>query len=172
MFSRFLQYIKSHLISTIIGVLGFMSAIVTLFVNVNEQISVKWLIFIIFISLVIIILLIGLLGDILKEKNYINNVEELELKYLNKQTKKGEVFLNLSRIKFTYGDVVRIYYLDDNNIEQFIGIGVISHIQPNQICHIEFLLKNINMNNIKKVFFSLKLNKDEIFTLLSTNKEI
>lgn len=96
----------------------------------------------------------------------------MKLKYLNKQTEKGIVFQNLSNIKFNYGDVVKIYFLDKEKIEQFSGIGIIFHIQLNQICHIEFLLKNnIGMDNIKKVFFSLKLNKDEILTLLN-NKEI
>jgi len=104
--------------------------------------------------------------------NFYGDIETLELKYLKKRTEKGEVFKNLSNIKFNYGDVVKIYYLDNSNVEQFIGIGIISHVQPNQICHIEFLSKNdIEMNNIKKVFFSLKLNKDEILTLLS-EKEV
>jgi len=167
----FLHYIKSHLIATIIGVLGFISAIVTLFVNINAQISIKWLIFVIFICLIVIILLIGFLKDVLKDKNCIDNIEELKLKYLNTQTEKGIVFQNLSNIRFNYGDVIKIYFLNKEKIEQFIGIGVISHIQSNKICHIEFLVKNNIENNIKEVFFSLKLNKDEISILLN-DKEI
>ena len=43
-----IEYIKKHIIAVFISVAGFLSALVTLFINVNETISIKWLIFTIF----------------------------------------------------------------------------------------------------------------------------
>jgi len=57
------DYFFSHIILVIMGVGGFLSAIVTLFIDINALVSIKWLIFVIFISLVIVALLIGLLND-------------------------------------------------------------------------------------------------------------
>jgi hypothetical protein len=157
------EYLKKHIFAVIIGVLGSLSAIVTLFIDVTQSISIKWFVFLIFIALVLITIFIGLIIELVKH-NYENfNLDQLKLKDLNKNAGKGEVFLNESNIDFDYGDVVKVYYLDKDKIEKFIGIGVIEHTQKEQkICHINFLFKNKMDEKIDKVYFSLKINKDEL----------
>jgi hypothetical protein len=162
-----IKYIKIHIFAVSISILGFLSAIVTLFINITQLISVKWLIFLLFIALVVIVTLIGFIIDFLKATNKGYNINQLKLKDLNKSTSKGEVFLNKSKIDFDYGDVVKIYYLDKDKIEKFIGIGIIEHIQKEQhICHINFLSKNKIDDKINEVYFSLKINKDELKLLI------
>lgn len=163
-----IEYIKKHILAVLIGVLGFLSAIVTLFINVNELISIKILIFVIFITCVVISILIGFIIELLRNNYNDININNLKLKNLNKSTEKGEVFLNKSNIDFAYGDVVKIYYLDKDKIERFIGIGIIVHIQKEQnICHINFLLKENPNEKTNEVYFSLKINKDELELLTS-----
>jgi hypothetical protein len=163
-----IEYIKKHILAVLIGVLGFLSAVVTLFINVNEVVSIKILIFLVFVSFVVVIILIGFIIELFKNNSNSNNINNLKLKNLNKSTEKGEVFLNKSNIDFDYGDVVKIYYLDKDKIERFIGIGIIGHIQKEQnICHINFLLKENSDEKINEVYFSLKINKDELALLTS-----
>lgn len=51
-----------------IGVIGFISGIVGMFIDVNSEISIKWLLFVIIISLISIIALLSLLNKIIWEK--------------------------------------------------------------------------------------------------------
>lgn len=165
-----LEYFKQHFLAVLIGVVGFLSAIVTMFIDTNSSVSMKWLIFIIFITSIILFLLISFIIELLKNKSYDDNVNRFKLTYLNKQTDKGEVFLNKSPVNFEYGDVIKIYHLDKDKVEVFIGIGIIEHIQIQQnICHVDFLWKNEINDEIKDVYFSLKINKDELKSLI--NKE-
>jgi len=149
-----------------IGVLGFLSAITTLFIDTNQSISVRWLIFLIFISLVLLTALIGIIIELFKNNHEGYDLNQLKLIDMKQNAGRGEVYLNKSNINFDYGDVVKVYYLDKDKIEKFIGLGVIGHIQKQEkICHIEFLFKNEieeNKETINEVFFSLKINKDEL----------
>jgi len=160
------KYIKAHIFAVSISILGFLSAIVTLFIDITQLISIKWLIFLAFIALVAIFVLAGFIFEFLKNINNNYNINQLKLKDLNKKSSKGEVFLNKSKIDFDYGDVVKVYYLDKDNIERFIGIGIIEHIQKEQnICHIDFISRNKINDKINEVYFSLKINKDELLSL-------
>lgn len=168
--SYYFEYFKQHIFAVIIGVLGFLSAIVTIFVDVSESISVKWLIFTIFISLVMLVLFINFIIENIMNQSHNENINRFKLKALNQETERGEVFLNKSTVNFEYGDVVKIYYLDRNKVENFIGIGVVEYIQQEQnICHIDFIWKNELKAEMKDVYFSLKINKDELKSLM--NKE-
>lgn len=161
------EYFKQHIIAILIGVLGFLSVIVTMFIETQTLISIKWLIFTIFITLVLLFLLTSFIIELLKNKSVDDNINRFKLKYLNKKTDKGEVFLNKSTVNFEYGDVIKIYHLDKDKVEKFIGIGIIEHIQTQQnICHIDFLWKNEIDDSIKDVYFSLKINKDELKSLI------
>ncbi|MFW2569181.1 hypothetical protein, partial [Aliarcobacter butzleri] len=84
-----IEYIKKHILAVLIGVLGFLSAIVTLFINVNELISIKFLIFIIFVTCVIVSILIGFIVELLKNSYNNDTVNNLKLKNLNRSTEKG-----------------------------------------------------------------------------------
>lgn len=162
-----IQYIKKHILASVFGVLGFVSAIVTMFVNTSDTISMKWLIFAIFITLSVIVLLLGFIIDIQGNSAfYETNIKQLKLQYIKGTDEGREIFKNLSNVDFDYGDVVKVYRLDSDNIEIFIGIGVILHLQPKEkMCHIKFMTKNLVNSELKDVYFSLKVNKDELSQL-------
>ncbi len=165
-----IEYFRKHVVAVSISILGFLSAIVTLFVDMGQSISIKWLVFVVFILLTLLVLAFGIIAEFLKDSFINEDVNQLKLINLNKPIRKGEVFLevylNKSGINFEHGDVVKVYYLDKDRIEQFIGIGVIEHIQKQEnICHINFLLKTESNCTIKEVYFSLKINKDELSLL-------
>lgn len=159
-----IQYIKKHILASVFGVLGFLSAIVTMFFNTADVISVKWLIFAIFITLSIIVLLIGFIIEIQGSSAlYETNIKQLKLQHIKRTNEGRNIYKNLSNVDFDYGDVVKVYMLDGDNIEVFIGIGVIVHIQPKEkICHIEFIIKDLVDSDFKEVYFSLKINKDQL----------
>jgi hypothetical protein len=54
-------------VSIMIGVVGFLSGLVTIFINVNEQLSVKWLLFSVLISILIISILLKVIYDLSQE---------------------------------------------------------------------------------------------------------
>lgn len=162
-----IQYIKKHILASVFGVLGFLSAIVTMFFNTADVISVKWLIFVIFIALSFIVLLIGFIIEIQGNSAlYETNIKQLKLQHIKRTAEGRNIYKNLSNVDFDNGDVVKVYMLDGDNIEVFIGVGVIAHVQPKEkICHIEFITKDSVDSDSKEVYFSLKINKDQLAQL-------
>ena len=67
--------------SILVGVAGFLSALVGMFVNTNDEISVKWFIFIIWMFLSFVILLFKLLYDASQVQDS-NKYFEKPIKYL------------------------------------------------------------------------------------------
>ncbi|EIF5991860.1 hypothetical protein H9I69_003974, partial [Escherichia coli] len=59
--------LKPSISSAAIGGAGFLSALVTMFVNVQSELSVKWFIFLTWLSITIFILLIKRIDDLEKE---------------------------------------------------------------------------------------------------------
>jgi hypothetical protein len=164
-----IQYIKKHILASVFGVLGFLSAIVTMFFNTADVISVKWLIFAIFIALSAIVLLVGFIIEIQGNSAlYETNIKQLKLQHIKRTPEGRNIYKNLSNVDFDYGDVVKVYMLDGDNIEVSIGVGVIVHVQPKEkICHIEFITKDSVDSDSKEVYFSLKINKDQIGAIIS-----
>lgn len=159
-----IQYIKEHILASIFGVLGFVSALVTMFVNTSDTLSIKWLIFAIFIALSMIVLLIGFIIEIQGNSAlYETNIKQLKLQHIKRTNEGRNIYKNLSNVDFDYGDVVKVYMLDGDKIEVSIGVGVIVHVQPKEkICHIEFITKDSVDSDSKEVYFSLKINKDQL----------
>lgn len=159
-----IQYIKKHILASTFGVLGFVSALVTMFVNTSDTMSIKWLIFAIFIALSVIVLLIGFIIEIQGNSAlYETNIKQLKLQHIKRTDNGLNIYKNLSNVDFDYGDVVKVYMLDGDNIEVYIGVGVIVHVQPKEkICHIEFITKDSVDSDSKEVYFSLKINKDQL----------
>ncbi|WP_169940435.1 hypothetical protein [Campylobacter sp. RM15925] len=170
-----LEYFKANIISIVIGVSGFLSAIVTLFINLNDLISIKWLVFVIFIFLVTVSILVGYLYDIKKDTTDYSFIKKLKLKPLYKNVKGNELFVNNSSIELTYNDIIKLYFINSENIEVFVGIGIIRHVQSdNRICHIKFLYridKAIPKQYNSSLYFSLQLKESDIKDVLNLQGE-
>jgi len=54
--------------SIVIGVVGFVSGFVTLFVNVNDQLSIKWLLFVLLVGISLTLILLKVIYDLSRER--------------------------------------------------------------------------------------------------------
>lgn len=115
---------KAHWVSIIIGVLGGLSAIVTMFVNVSDKISIKWLLFSVFISLVIITVLIDSIRN--NSQNEKMKLFEIPLKYVDE----SEVFVIRKNELFSNNAVVNGYLVRDE-VESLLLVGYVIHSQEN-----------------------------------------
>ncbi|MBE2983866.1 hypothetical protein CCAL9344_00680 [Campylobacter sp. RM9344] len=165
MIKSIVDYFKKHIFSVSIATAGFLSSIVTLCIDINSVLSIKWLILVIFISIVIITLLVGYIHNC-NQKYFLtyNMFEKLPLEDLKKELQGCFLFKNNSPIKLSYEDIIKVYYIDEYDVENFIGIGCIKHIQSdNIIYHIKFYWLNEKRdNNMRKLYFSLILKNYDI----------
>ncbi len=113
--------------SIAIGVTGFMSAIVTIFINVNEQVSVKWLLFTILISCTFALLLFKIIYDLSQEikppppfENPIKFIQDEQIFVI----KRNENFLN---------NIVVGCYLQQDEIDRLAYLAVVHLIQEKVI---------------------------------------
>ncbi|MDN5377078.1 MAG: hypothetical protein PWQ42_374, partial [Sulfurospirillum sp.] len=78
-----LEYLKNNIIPVAVAVAGFLSALVSMFINTGDLLSIKWLIFTIWLMLTIIILQFGFILKILQNKTIDDdNIKQLKLKSL------------------------------------------------------------------------------------------
>lgn len=166
-----LEYLKAHIIAIIIGVSGFLSAMVTLFVNVGDLISIKWLILFIFIFLIVVSILVGYLYNMRQYVTDYSLIKKLKLRPLHREVDGNELFLNKSSIKLTYNDIIRLYFIDSENIEVFVGIGIVKYVQGNdKTCHIQILYridKPMPKQYNSSLYFSLQLKESDIEEVIS-----
>lgn len=114
-------------ISIIIGVIGFSSSIVTMFVDVNSTISIKWLIFcaVSFLSIAII------MGKIIYDFNYCEvrqSAFEIPFKYVSTEG----IFLIRKNEIFMHNIIVGCYTRQDE-IDRLAYLGVVQLIQDRMI---------------------------------------
>lgn len=65
----FNQLLSFPSLSILLGVIGFLSGITQLFIDINTTISIKWMLFLIMIFLSVTLILIKLIFDLSKSKN-------------------------------------------------------------------------------------------------------
>jgi hypothetical protein len=168
-----LEYLKNNIIPVAVAVAGFLSALVSMFINTGDLLSIKWLIFTIWLMLTIIILQFGFILKILQNKTIDDdNIKQLKLKSLNKKIGNSDIFLNQSNIYLNLNNIVKVYFLDTDRVENVIGIGIVTHIQENdKVCHIEFKFKNDVVFDHNNLYFSLLINYNELKILLPQGDE-
>jgi len=108
----------------LIGVLGGLSAVVTLFVDTDSKVSIKWLLLIILISITLLVIVMKYASDISAEKNS-------ELKFYEKPIGKlasEQVLVIRVNPLFNYHSLVGGYLVNDE-IETIAFIGYVFHIQ-------------------------------------------
>jgi hypothetical protein len=114
-------------VSILIGVLGFLSSLVTIFINVNEQLSIKWLLFSILISIVIILILLKVIYDLSQEIKPPQPFEH-PIRYFPEEQvfviRRNENFLNT---------IVVGCYAQQSEIDRLAFLGVVHLIQDKVI---------------------------------------
>lgn len=108
-----------------VGVAGFLSALVTMFINTSEMISIKWIIFLIWIFSSISVILLKYINDLSKENEqaspiYYAKPFKIEIDGKILLVKRNNLFINQSVVGC---------YLIDNEIESLMYIAQVNHIQ-------------------------------------------
>jgi hypothetical protein len=110
-----------------LGVLGFLSGVTGLFIDINKDLSVKWLLFTILISLSLLVILLKLIYDISIKKED-QKYYEVPISYIESDRifviKKNDNFIN---------SIIVGGYLVSDQIENLAFIGVIHHVQDKVI---------------------------------------
>lgn len=134
---------KGLYIST--GVIGFISGIVGIFIDVNSEISVKWLLFVISISLIVVIVLLSLLSKFIWEKPIINQIKIIKY-YSDRQA----IVLKTNQ-DISINSLLSIY-INNDGYEELQAICYIENIQENKLLSAK-IIKNfvaIDSELIKK----------------------
>lgn len=113
--------------SIAIGVLGFMAGFVTLFVDINQNISVKWLLFVVLLLVSLIFILLKLIYDLYQ------HVEppppfEVPIRYVRDE----EVFVIRRNENFINNIIVGCYIIKDD-IDRLAYLGVVHLVQDKVI---------------------------------------
>lgn len=112
-------------LSITIGFLGFLSSIVTMFINVNDQISIKWMVFTIMIAGIIVLIILKSLYDLSKRAKE-NSLPEYEcpIKYIEE----NQIFIIQRNDHFT-SNMILGCYIQKDEIESLAYLAVIEKIQ-------------------------------------------
>lgn len=110
-------------ISLAVGVAGFLSALVTMFVNTSELVSVKWFLFVLWLFLTVTIILLKLVFDLAAEKK-IPAPYEIPIRYLP-----NEQILLIRRNEHFGNQIVVGCYSNINDVERLLSLGAVHHVQ-------------------------------------------
>lgn len=112
-------------VSIFIGVVGFLSGIVQLFIDVNTTISIKWILLLMVLSLSIIIILAKNIFD-LSKFHYSPAFEKPISCMINKDDR--VTFLIRENEHFKYSIIVA-GYTQRNQLDTTVFVGYVEHIQ-------------------------------------------
>lgn len=113
--------------SIAIGVIGFMSSIVTIFIDVNSQLSVKWLLFVILLFASLVLVLLKVIYD-LSQESLPPPPFEVPIKYVAEE----QVFVIRRNENFLNNIVVGCYAQQDE-IDRLAYLGVVHLVQDRVI---------------------------------------
>jgi len=111
----------------LIGVVGFSSSLVTMFINVNDQLSIKWLIFSLVISTTVILILLKIIYDLSQERK-----PSLPFEHPIKYYPEDQIFIIKKNDNFINSIVVGCYAQQDER-DRLAYLGVVHHVQDTVI---------------------------------------
>jgi len=114
-------------LSITLGVIGFLSGIVQLFIDINTEISIKWLLLTILVLSSICFILLKIAFDFSQSRRF-GTSQESPIKFIPQDNmliiRKNENFLN---------NILVGCYMAKEGVEQLILIGVVHHVQERLI---------------------------------------
>lgn len=114
-------------VSIFVGVVGFLSGLVTIFIDVNKDVSAKWLLLVILISLIMLIVLLKTIYD-LSNKVVPLNFYENPIKYIEEEG----VFIIRRNDNFLNNILVGCYATRDE-VDRLAYIGFVHLVQDKLI---------------------------------------
>lgn len=125
---RILQAIFSASgLALVIAVAGFLSAIVTMFVDVNATLSVKWLLFMVFVATCLITILLKLVHDLARTEERAAPFER-PIKYISDE----RIFIIRRNENFANSIVVGCYSHQDD-VDRLAYVAVVHLVQDKVI---------------------------------------
>ncbi len=119
-------------VSIAIGVAGFLSALVTLFWNTSDQLSVKWLLFVLWFFLTFVIILFKLMFDLATENKFAPPYET-PIKFIE-----NERILLIRRNEHFVNQIVVGCYSNIDYVERLLSLGSV-HIVQEQFIQIKLI---------------------------------
>lgn len=110
-------------VSFAVGAAGFLSALVTMFVNTSEQVSIKWVLFVLWLLLTVVIILLKLVFDLTAEKKA-PPPYEIPIRYLP-----NEQILLIRRNEYFGNQIVVGCYSNVDDVERLLSLGAVHHVQ-------------------------------------------
>jgi hypothetical protein len=129
----FKQILWNESLYIAIAVIGFLSSIVSLFIDINSTISIKWLLFCIWLSLTVGIILIKIIFTIATVKEY-SSEETKVIKYIADE----QTFIITTGMILSFESLLSIYK-NDKGYEELIAIGYVRNIQENGMIHVKII---------------------------------
>jgi len=124
MFEQILKNIFSFSgLSVVIGVVGVLSGLVTIFINTSDQLSIKWLLFTLLVGISLTVILLKVIYDLSQETTPPSPFEH-PTQYLPDQS----VFIIKRNENFSNNILVGCYELRDD-VERLAYLGAVHHIQ-------------------------------------------
>jgi hypothetical protein len=145
------QLLTEKMFYIFIAVIGFLSSLATLFIDVNDKISIKWILFETVVFMTLIAILIRTILILSQIKNISQNTKVIKYK------KDDNILILKSNIEIPMNSLVSIYH-KDNGYEELYGVGFVENIQENKLIALKVttIINNINLN-IKKVIIKTTL---------------
>ncbi|MBN4832455.1 hypothetical protein [Enterobacter hormaechei] len=140
----------------LIAVAGFLSALVTMFIDINIKISIRWTICLVWISITIIIILLKIIIDGRKNSKA-SETKTAEVPFSSLPDK--NIFIIRKNDLFSHNSVVGCFWEEKDGIETLAFVGVVHHVQE----------KLIQIRVIKNLIDPLQ---HEVFTTIGMSKII
>ncbi|MCT7517359.1 hypothetical protein [Aliarcobacter cryaerophilus] len=129
----------------LLAVIGFLSSITTMFIDLNAQISIRWFLVLLTISLFILIVFFSILSKIIWEKQIIDTIKIIQVLDENRLILKTNQEISINSL-------LAIYNLD-KQYEELLCLCFVENIQENGLISIKIIKifsEKIDKNLIKK----------------------
>ncbi|MEJ2499422.1 MAG: hypothetical protein P8Y46_08970 [Sulfurovaceae bacterium] len=124
MFKLLMQTFTEKGLYIAIGVIGFISGLAGIFIDVNSLISIKWLLFVIIISLISIIALLSLLNKIVWEKQIDQKIKII------KYSQEEEIIILKSSQNISINSILTLY-INKDGYEKIHAVCIVLNVQEN-----------------------------------------
>lgn len=146
------RFITFNVISILVGVAGFLSAIVTMFVNISQEASVKWLLLTIWLCLTCVVVLLKIIHDLNREESIAIKSYEVPIGL----QQDSNVLIIRKNPFFASNSLVGCYWVE-NEVETISFLGLVHHVQDNLI-QVK-LLKKVGSKDASNIFVKSAMKK-------------
>lgn len=145
-----------------IAVVGFLSSITTMFIDINSTLSIKWFLMLIVVCLTFLLLFVRIIIGLL----YIKKID-MEIKPI-KHLQNDQILMVKSNTSLAMNSILSIY-LKGNDYEKFIAICSVYNNQENGLVALKLLLGDLDEVNIKEILIKTTLPLEALEVLKGNN---